>query len=116
MTTNELQNIVFVEGVSLCLISIIIVAAFKRWKITLCVSSVIATAAFFYAWAPIMALGSLLVYGPASILMWFELDKRTTSVNNQKIRIMRGICWALLATGVFLLILKNVFNIYKYLY
>ena len=115
MTTNELQNVVFIEGIVLCLIVLIILSAFRRWKILLGVSSVLATAAIFYVWQPIMAFGSLLVYGPASLLLWLELEKQTDLAHDRQRKLIRFICWSLLGTGVTLLILKNIYNIYTYL-
>ncbi len=115
MATNELENVVLIEAIVMCLIILIILSAFKRWKYLLCVSSVVATGAIFTVWHAMMALGSLLVYGPAALLLWLELDKHTDLAHDRQRKLIRNISWSLLGTGVVLLILKNIYNIYLYL-
>jgi len=56
-----------------------------------------------------------LVYGPASMLMWMELDKKTGLKSEMRGKVIRTTCWAFVITGVALLILKNIYNIYRYL-
>lgn len=115
MTTNELQNIVMIEAFSLILIMLIILSAFRRWKLLLGISIVAATATLFTAWSTMVAFGSLLVYGPASLLLWFELDRQADVTHDAQRKMIRIICWTLLAFGVALIILKNIYNIYLYL-
>ena len=111
----ELQNVVLMEGVCLTLILSIIIASIKRWKSLLYIASTAATAAFFIAWSPVMAAGSMLVYGPASILMWMELAKESAEKMERRKKIIRNTCWSFLVAGVSVLILKNIYNIYNYL-
>ncbi len=115
MTTNELQQIVLIEAATLLLVCIIIVATFKRWKITLWVSIVLATIGFFTAWSSIMAFGSLLVYGPACLLLWLQLDTKEDKHVRKIDKFIHYFAWSLLAIGVTTLILKNIHNIFVYL-
>jgi hypothetical protein len=115
MTTNELQHIVLIEAATLLLVCAVIVAAFKRWKITLCVASTLATVGFFTAWSTIMAIGSVLVYGPASILLWLQLDSKEVKPVDRLNKYVHILAWSLLAIGVATLILNNIRNIFIYL-
>lgn len=114
MKIHDLQNIVLVEAICLCLILAIIVAAFKRWKGTLITSSILATIALFTAWSNTMALASTLVYGSASTLLWWQLEDKKTPVTARK-NVMQKITWGILALGVTILICKNTHNIFVYL-
>lgn len=115
MTTNELQQIVLIEAATLLLVCVIILSAFKRWKVTLCVASGLATIGFFTAWSSIMALGSLLVYGPASLLLWLQLDSKDDKPVGNFNKFIHILAWSLLAIGVAILILNNIRNIFIYL-
>jgi hypothetical protein len=115
MTTNELQQIVLIEAATLLLVCAIVVAAFKRWKITLCVASTLATVGFFTAWSSIMALGSLLVYGPASLLLWLQLDSKEEKPSGRLNKFIHIFAWSSLAFGVAILIINNIRNIFIYL-
>jgi len=115
MTTAELQSIVMTEGICLLLIILIMVSSFKRWKYILYATSVAATLAFFSAWHFIMATASIMIYGPASVLLWIELDKAPNIKHERRKTVIRRTCWGFLAAGVALLILKNILNIYGYL-
>ena len=116
MTTNQLQNIVFLETAALICITLMIGAAFKRWKITMWISGASAAIATFTAWSFVMALGSIMVYGTAITLLWFEHETKIPTQFDRKTRYMRAACWTCLATGVCMLIAKNVYNIYTYLH
>jgi hypothetical protein len=61
-----------------------------------------------------MATGSLMIYGPASILLWFELDNQNKN-NEANTKLLRHVCWSLIGIGIACLILKNIYNIYSYL-
>lgn len=115
MTTNELQHIVLIEAATLLLICAVVIAAFNRWKITLCVTITLATMGFFTAWSTIMAFGSLLVYGPASLLLWLQLDSKETEPGGKLNKIAHILAWSLLAIGVATLITNNIRNIFIYL-
>lgn len=115
MTNNELQHIVLIEAATLLLVCTVAVAAFNRWKITLCVATTLATIGFFTAWSTIMAFGSLLVYGPASLLFWLQLDSKEDEPGGKLNKLVHIIAWALLAIGVATLITNNIRNIYVYL-
>jgi peptidoglycan/LPS O-acetylase OafA/YrhL len=115
MTVQDLQNRVILEAICLAMIMVVILSAFKRWKVVLCASSALAATAFFSAWNPIMATASIMVYGPASLLLWFELDNQAQITPTRRKNLLSTICWSLLAVGVAMLIFKNIFNIYKYL-
>lgn len=115
MTTHELQTVVMFEGIALLLIILVVVSAMRRWKVPLILASVAATATLLTIWSLVMAVGSILVYAPASTLMWFEVDKKTDLAQDSSKRFIRSICWLLLALGVSMLILKNIYNIYSYL-
>lgn len=115
MTTNELQNVVYLETLILFLIMAIIISGIKRWKMMLCISSGAASVALFMAWTFVMAMGAALVYGSSSLLLWLELDRKAYSAHDTKRNITRNTCWVLLACGVLMLILKNIYNIYIYL-
>lgn len=112
MKISELQNIVIIETICLLLIMLIIVAAIKRWRGTLITSCILATVAFFTVWSNVMAFGSMLVYGSASTLLWWQMDK-ASEANTKKY--MQGIVWGILALGVTVLIMKNSHYIYTYL-
>ena len=115
MAGNELQNMVMIEGTALLLITVVIISAFNHWKYTLFASSTLAAAAIFSVWSTAMAVGSVMIFGPASILLWFELDNRSHLAQDRRKKIIRIICWSMVATGILLLILKNILNIYSYL-
>lgn len=115
MKIHELQYIVLVEAICLLLILVIIVAAFKRWKRVLIASCALATIAFFSAWSNIMAMGSLLVYGSASTLLWWQAEKKTDQPTQMHKKVVQRITWGILATGVAVLILNNTRNIFVYL-
>lgn len=114
MKLHDLQSIVLVEAICLLLIVVICIAAFKRWKGTLITSSILATIAFFCAWSNIMAMGSLLVYGSASTLLWWQLEKKNITLTPRK-KLLQKISWGILATGVAILIINNIHNIFVYL-
>lgn len=111
MIASELQHIVVLELFCLATIAMIIVAAFKRWKKILCANILLATVAFFSAWSNIMAIGALMVYGSSSLLLWIQQDKEKNRSNKKA----QTISWMLLATGVMVLIINNIHNIYLYL-
>ncbi len=116
MATRELQVMVTLEAIILVLICSVICFAFKRWKIPLYISSAAATAVLFYAWSPLIALGSACVYGPASMLLWIELDKRDSKQVKRRTSLIQAFCWPLLALGVIMIIVHNVHQIYVYLH
>lgn len=115
MTIHELQQVVLIEAATSLLVCAIIVSALKRWKITLCVTTGLATIGFFTAWSSIMALGSLLVYGPASLLLWFQLDGKEDKPIGKLNNLIQVLAWSLLALGVATLIINNIRNIFIYL-
>lgn len=115
MTTNELQQIVLIEAATLLLVCAVIVAALRRWKITLFVTAPLATIGFFTAWSSVMALGSLLVYGPASLLLWFQVDSTEDKPADKLNKLIHIMAWSLLAIGVATLIINNIRNIFIYL-
>jgi hypothetical protein len=112
MTINELQNVVLLEALILSLICVLIISAFKRWKKIVYLCSAIATIAAFSAWSFVLALGSLFVYAPSSMLLWHELDRQPNMVDDRKRRLLRACAWVMLAVGVLMLIGKNIYNIY----
>lgn len=114
MLFHDLQSIVIVETICLMLIIGIIIAAFRRWKRTLIALAFMATLAFFSAWSSIMAFGSMLVYGSASTLLWWQLDTKPHK-STMSYRILQKLNWAILASGVAILILNNLNNIFIYL-
>ncbi len=115
MNTERLQTIVTVEATILALVCLIILFSFKRWKIPLCAAGVGATAALFYAWTPLLAFGSLLVYGPASMLLWQELNNKVVKHVSATTRKIQFVAWSLVAIGVIIIIVKNVSSILMYL-
>lgn len=114
MKFHELYSIVIVEAICLSMIVLIIIAAFMRWRTMLLASSALATLAFFSAWSNIMAFASTLVYGSASTLLWWQLDKKTDQTNKNR-RYLQRLTWTILACGVAILILNNLRNIFVYL-
>jgi hypothetical protein len=115
MAVNELQHIVILEAICLVLIGFIILSAFNHWKLALCASISLTSVAFFAAWSSIMALGSLLVYGTAPILLWLQLDKKGQAADSRRKKYAQNIAWIILAVGVTILILNNIRNIFIYL-
>jgi hypothetical protein len=115
MKTPELQYVVLLEASIVLMITTVIVSAFNRWKTMLYLSSSIAAIALFSAWTFVMALGAVMVYGPASVLLWHELDRQTESNTETKGKFVHTLSWILLGLGVLMLILKNMYNIYGYL-
>lgn len=114
MLTNELHNIVILEFFCLAAIIVIIISSFKRWKKILCASMFLATVAFFAAWSNIMAFGAFMTYGASSLLLWIQQDKKKNRLQ-QKTQKAQTIGWGILATGVIILILNNIHNIYLHL-
>lgn len=114
MKFHDLQAIVTVEVICLLLLIVIIFATFKRWKRTLLTSGFFATLAFFSAWSNIMALGSTCVYGSASMLLWWQMSDKSEQ-SNKSHQVMQKLSWAVLITGVAILILNNLRNIFIYL-
>lgn len=115
MHLHELQTTVLVEGVCAVLMLLIILSSYYRWRIIFYASSTAVTIAFFSIWHVFMAIGSLLVYGPASLMMWLELDRKSKLKDGRMYRYIRIVCWLSIATGVSFLVLKNIFNILNYL-
>lgn len=111
MKFHELQTVVAVEAMCLILLIVIAIATFKRWHRTLIASTCLTAVAFFSTWSNIMALGATLVYGSASVLLWWQLEEK---ISKDKKGLHR-IAWGILATGVAVLILNNLNNIFIYL-
>lgn len=61
-----------------------------------------------------MALGSVLVYGSASTLLWWQLEPTTSGRVTFK-RYSQPIAWIILALGVTILIVNNTRTIFTYL-
>lgn len=110
---NELQAVVVIEGLALTTITLAIFSAFKHWRLSLYIASVVAAISVFCVWSPAMALGSIMVYVPASILLWHEFDKTKQIRPKDRQALIQLFCWISLAVGVALLILKNIYNIYS---
>ncbi len=114
MKFHDLQAIVTLEVICLLLLLIIIFATFKRWKRTLLTSAFFATVAFFSAWSNIMALGSTFVYGSASMLLWWQMGDQSAQLSKTQ-AVLHKLSWSILASGVAILILNNLHNIFIYL-
>lgn len=115
MVMHELKHIVLLEAACVPLILALILCAYKHWRTGLLVSATLAGTAFFSAWSIMMAIGSVLAYTPACILLWLEVDKNTDLAHDRHKQLIRSICWGFLALGVSLLIISNTLNIYYYL-
>lgn len=63
-----------------------------------------------------MALGSLLVYGTAPVLLLMQLDKKGGVSETKRRRFIHFISWTILAIGVLVLILNNLRNIFLHLH
>ncbi len=114
MKFHELYSIVVVEAISLFLIIVIIIAVFKRWRGILLTSTFLAAVAFFSAWSNIMAFASTLVYGSASTLLWWQVGENLNQTSNRK-KFVQKLTWTILASGISILILNNLRNIFIYL-
>lgn len=114
MIIEELQTLLALEAICLFLIIVIIISAFKRWKLILLASGTLATIVFCIAWSWIMALSSALVYGSASTLLLWQLDQKNSKFKLTK-KYLQDLLWITLAAGVTLIIIHNINNIYLYL-
>lgn len=116
MLVHELKHIVLLEAACVPLILVIILCAYKHWRTRLIIASTATAAVFFAAWSFMMAAGSVLVYTPACILLWLEVDKNTDLAHDRHKQLIRSVCWGFLALGVSVLIINNSLNIYDYLH
>ncbi|HSX19978.1 MAG TPA: hypothetical protein VLG38_02495 [Gammaproteobacteria bacterium] len=62
-----------------------------------------------------MATGSVLVFGSASTLLWWQQGPKSNQPHSNHIKILQRILWGLLAAGVATLIINNIRNIISYL-
>ena len=115
MSINELQRLVLLEAGCLVLICTIIVAAFRRWNITVAISTILASIAFFSAWSFAMAMGAFLVFAPAGTLLLIELENKDQEGTIAKLKNFQSLAWSLFAIGVVTIVIKNICNILGYL-
>lgn len=116
MSVDELQTAVQLEFLILAMIAIMIIAAFKSWKFMFLLTCIGAGVTLFSVWTPIMALASMCVCIPASLLLWLELNTSPTLLNTKTKSIVQNLYWMTISLGILTLILKNIHNILGYMH